>query len=158
MRKLSLSLIALASLGLALPAAALSASQTVETEKVVVAADGTETLIRTAAEAVKPGDRVVYSLNVDNDGFEPVTYLVLTMPVPSEIKFIEGSEAKTGSVVTFSVDGGDSFMPRDALTVVTINGESRVADTSDISHIRWRVAGPIAAGETDVLSFKGVLK
>lgn len=158
MRKLTLSLLTFAAFGLALPAAALTATQSVETEKVVVQADGTEMTQRTIADKVKPGDRVVYVLNVENNDAEPASNLVLTMPVPDEIRYIEGSSSKPGAVVTFSVDGGASFKDRATLEVQEMDGTVRKADASDISHIRWKVAGPLPVGSSDEIAFKGILK
>lgn len=158
MHRLIFSLFAFVSLGTALPAAALKANQTVESEKVVIAADGSESFERTAADSIKPGDRVVYSLNVENDGVEDASNIILTMPIPSEVKFIEGSELKDGALVSYSVDGGQTFLDREGLTVLMDDGTSRVAEVKDISHIRWELKSPIAAGSTDVLRFKGVLK
>lgn len=147
-----------AALGLAAPVSALTASQVVEKEIVVINADGSETTRRAPAETVVPGERIVYTLNYTNDKSEAASDLVLTMPVPDVVKFIEGSAENKMSVVTYSTDGGQSFAPRQSLMVQTDDGNWVPAGSEDLTHVRWRVAGPVQAGQTGQLAFKGVLK
>ena len=141
----------------ALPASALTATQTVEKEILIQNPDGTETRLRKPATTVAPGERVVYTLAFTNDEAEAATNLVLTMPVPAEVTYIDGSADKPGAVMTVSTDGGNSFTPRGAATVMEGGAPVR-ATAADITHIRWTVAGPVAPGESDTLAFKGVLE
>lgn len=145
-------------LGFAAPVSALTASQVVEKEIVVINEDGSETTRRAPAETVVPGERIVYTLNFMNDKSEAASDLVLTMPVPKVVKFIEGSADNKSSVVTYSADGGQSFAPRQSLSVQASDGQWAPASSEDVTHIRWLVAGPVKAGETGQLVFKGVLK
>ena len=158
MRHLYIALLGTAVLGLAAPVSALTASQVVEKEIIVINDDGSETTHREPADAVVPGERVVYTLNYENDKAETPKELVLTMPVPNEVKFIEGSADVAASEVTYSADGGQSFAPRQALTVQVADGQYVPAGADDVTHIRWRVAGPVSPGQTGQLTFKGVLK
>ena len=105
-----------------------------------------------SAELVTPGERVAYALDYVNDEDEAATDLVLTMPVPDVVSFIEGSARGEGTVITYSVDG-KTFSDRESLK----NGD-RMATSEDISHIRWNIAGPIAPGESGTLMFSGTLK
>jgi len=139
-------------------ASGLTASQTVQKEIVVKNEDGTTETKYVAAERIAPGESVLYSLNISNSGVQPATNLVMVMPVPSEVKYIDGSADKYGSSVTYSVDGGQSFSTMESLQVVNDDGRSKAASAEDITHIRWEVAGPIEAGTSDVLSFKGRIK
>lgn len=152
----SKALLCAAALMLAPAALAMTASQTVEVERVVQNPDGTETLIREPADNVTPGARVVYTVAYTNDEAEARTDLVFTMPVPGELTYVEGSADLPGTDVAVSVDGGASFGPRGAATVVE-DGTPRRAEARDITHIRWTIAGPVAPGTTDAVSFKGVL-
>lgn len=142
---------------LAAPAYALTATQTVEKETVVRAPDGTETRIRETAERASPGERLVYTVSFTNDGAEPASNLVMTQPVPEEVRFIEGSADQAGMEVRVSVDGGESFVPRGAATVVR-EGEVVRAEADDITHIRWQIPGPVAVGETGRVTYKAVLE
>lgn len=141
----------------ALPAMALTATQTVQKEIISVAADGTETVSYASAELVTPGERIVYTLNYANDKEEAATDLVLTVPIPEEVVFAEGSAAGAGTVITFSVDG-TNFARREALRVTLADKRTRPAGSEDISHVRWTIAGPVTPGETGALRYTGVLK
>ena len=158
MRHLTLVFIASASLMASMSASALTAKQSVEKEVVVQMPDGTESVSRAPAELVIPGERVVYTLSFTNDDAAPATDLVLTMPVPSEIKYMEGSATTEGASLVYSADGGKTFTTRTDLRALGTDGSVQTATAEDITHIRWTVAGPVAVGETGNLSFKGVLK
>jgi len=158
MRHLTLALIAATSLMASASASALTAQQSVEKEVVVQMPDGTEQVTREAAELVTPGERIVYSLNFTNDDAAPASDIVLTMPVPSAIKYMEGSATEAGAKVVYSADGGQTFASRTGLRKLGLDGNTRTANAEDITHIRWTVAGPVAVGERGVLSFKGILK
>lgn len=158
MRHLTFAIIAATSLLASVSASALSAKQIVEKEVVVQMPDGTESVTREPADMVVPGERIVYTLNFTNDDAAPASDLVLTMPVPIEIKYMDGSAEKPGAKTVYSADGGQSFAERSTLRKVGADGNVRTAADEDITHIRWTVSGPIAVGETGNLSFKGILK
>ena len=157
MRHLTLALIAATSLLASASASALTAKQIVEKETVVQMPDGTETITRVKAANIAPGERVVYTLSFTNDDAEPASDLVLTMPVPEEIKYMDGTATRDGASIVFSADGGQTFASRDTLKA-PMAGVMRSATAADITHIRWTVAGPIASGESGNLSYKGILK
>lgn len=137
---------------------ALTATQIVEKEIVTQNADGTTLTTRVPAASVVPGERIVYTLKYLNDSVEPASDLVMTMPVPKEVTLIDGSAERDGAVALYSVDGGESFSPRETLQVVGAAGASRLAVAEDITHIRWTVVGPVQSSESGELVFKGILK
>lgn len=153
-----LSTLAISAMAFALPASALTATQIVEKEVVIENQDGTTQTQRVPAERVIPGERIVYTLRYLNDGAEPATDLVMTMPVPKEVTFIDGSAERSGAETVYSVDGGDSFAPRESLQVRGVDGASRPAKAEDITHVKWTVAGPVQSAEAGELVFKGTLK
>jgi len=109
-----ISLMTIASLAaIPLSASALSAEQTVQKETTTIGADGSVQIVRETVEKIVPGERVVYSLNFTNDDAAPANDIVLTMPIPSEVKFIEGTADTPATTVTFSADGGESFASRE---------------------------------------------
>jgi len=140
------------------PAMALTASQTVQKEVRVTQADGTETISYQAADLVVPGERIVYTLNYNNDKAEPASNLVLTMPVPEVVNYEDGTADRDGTSVVYSADGGKTFKSRDALMVQALNNELRKASAEDITHIRWTIKGPVNPGSSGALVFKGILK
>ena len=142
----------------AVSAQALTASQVVEREVTVRNADGTQTVTREAADKVTPGDTVIYSLNYYNDEANPAENIVLIMPIPAEVKYMDGSADTDGTNTTYSVDGGKSFAGRDDLRVAQADGDKRAALAEDITHIRWIVGTTIAPETGGTLSFSGRLQ
>ena len=140
------------------PAAALEAEQRVLKEVKVQQADGTEKTSYVNADLVTPGSTVVYALVFRNDQSEPADDIVLVMPVPAEIAYIEGSATNRLARADFSADGGTTYAPRDRLSVTASDGSVRAAAASDITHVRWSVARAVMPGETGQLWFRGILK
>jgi len=138
-------------------AASMMAVQTVEKEVIVIDKDGKEKIVRKKADRVKPGEAVIYTLKFDNRDTAPAEGIVLVMPVPKDVTYVEGSVAGVPASVTFSADGGETYVARGRLTV-TQNGEARAATNSDITHIRWTLAGPVAPMTGGEVSFRGVLR
>jgi len=145
-------------LALGVSAEALTATQKVEKEITVQQADGTSVTKRVSADKVTPGEKVVYTVDFLNDSSEPASDLVLAMPVPSDIRFLEGTADREGAVVKYSVDGGASFLERNVLVLPSVDGGTRPANSDDITHIQWRIAGPVPVGARDAVTFKGRLK
>lgn len=137
-------------------ATGLQASQTVHKLVETTNADGQTVVERVEADLVAPGDTVIYSLNYNNAGEAAAENVALTMPVPEEIRYVEGSAEYAGASVTFSIDGGQSFASRGELEV-TLEGEPWTTLADDITHIRWTFAEPISPGETGAVGFRGVL-
>lgn len=138
-------------------ASALTAEQIVEREVVITNADGSETIKREQADQVVPGERIVYSLNYFNDLEETAENIVMVMPVPAELVYVEGSAENGTILATYSVDGGQTFASRQDLMVVLDDETKRAAQSEDITHVKWVVAA-VDPGETGSLSFKGILK
>lgn len=142
----------------AMSAQALNAQQTVEKETTIVSADGSVQTIRESVEKIVPGERVVYSLNYENDKSEAANNIVLTMPIPPEVKYIEGSADIPQTNVTFSADGGENFSARQSVMLIDAEGNIRAAAAEELSHVRWTVPGPIEAGNKGKLSFAATVR
>ena len=109
----SLAVLAIASTALcATTATALTASQLVQREVVTTNLDGSKTVKLETADKVTPGDKVVYSLNYFNDAAEAADNIVLVMPIPDEVTYLDGSADNNVAQTTYSVDAGQSFAPR----------------------------------------------
>lgn len=156
--KKTISAILLTSLFFGVSAQALTAKQNVEREFSVKTPDGNEVVKREIAKEVVPGERIVYSIEYYNDDQQPAEDIVLVMPVPKEIKYIEQSANADNTITRFSVDGGKTFAKRENLVKTLKDGTTRPADASDITHIRWTLTNKIAPGSKGRLEFKGVLK
>lgn len=133
------------------------AEQTVEKEVVVRDADGTDGYQRVKADKVKPGEQVIYSLKYRNDGEDAASDVVLVMPVPPEVNFVEGSVSGDNTRVTFSADGGVTYVARGRLTIAE-NGNQRAARNNEITHIKWSREDALAPQGNGVVSYRGVLQ
>lgn len=141
----------------AAPAAAeIVARQIVEQEIASVGADGREVLVRAPAEKVAPGEEVIYSLSYENRRDSPAENVVLVMPAPKEIAFVEGSATGEEASLAFSADGGETFVARGRLTVRE-DGMERPAQSVDITHVRWTISR-IEPGAVGVVSYRGVVR
>jgi len=157
-KRFSILAISAFSLAFATQATALTATQKVEKEVVTTNAAGQEVVSRIPAELVTPGETVVYTVEFVNDSAAPATDLVLAMPVPLDIRYIEGSADRDGAVVLYSTDGGEVYQSRKDLVMPAVGGGTRTARSEDITHIQWTIAGPVPVGATDNVVFKGRLK
>ncbi|MEZ5997335.1 MAG: hypothetical protein R3B98_01405 [Hyphomonas sp.] len=138
-------------------AAGLSAEQVIERLIVTESEDGSTEVELVPADTVVPGEELVYSLNFRNDGEVAAENVVLTVPVPSEVSYVENSASAGGAVVAFSADGGKSFAPRGDLKV-SIDGEQRAALAGEITHVRWTFRKKIDPGSAGSLTFHAILK
>lgn len=138
-------------------ASGLTAEQSVD--KVVTTTNETGELIRTfvTAERLTPGDELRYALTYENQADEAASNIVLVMPVPDEVEFIESSATATGAAVEYSADGGSTFADRQALTVM-VGDTARAALPEDITHIRWTFIEAVAPDATGAVTYRARLK
>jgi len=151
---------ALAMLGVfTIPAHAtgLKATQTVEVAIVTTDANGEDALTFAPATDVEPGQQVRYSLAYTNEGTEAADSVSLVMPIPSEVTYLEASVSGTRGTAMFSVDNGQTFAARDALTIGEAEN-SRVANASEITHVKWAFGAPVAPADSGEISYMAVLK
>lgn len=145
---------------LAAPAAlagSLTATQSVERRVMTESPDGKVEISWIAAEQAIPGDVMRYAMNYENGGAQKADNVVLVVPVPEAMRYVENSATSDGVTVTFSVDGGRSFASRGEL-VVNAAGRIVSAEAGDITHVRWLLPAGIAAGQTGMVAFEAVLK
>lgn len=157
MTKFTLLALAIAQLSSGSALAAMTAKQVVEKEVLTKDKKGVETLARQPADKVTPGETVVYSIRYRNDSAAPASDIVLVMPVPKEVAYVEGSVSGDDSSVAFSADGGKTYVARGRLTVVE-EGEARPARGDEITHIRWTLGAPVPPKGEGEVSYKGILK
>jgi uncharacterized repeat protein (TIGR01451 family) len=134
----------------------LSANQSVERMIVSEAADGTVKVDFAPAVTVVPGETLVYWLNYANESDQSAANVVLTVPVPDEVTYVESTAAADQANVDFSADGGKTFAPRGDLAI-SANGQSREALAAEITHVRWTFKSVIPANSEGRLGFQAVL-
>ena len=143
--------------GVAPAFADIAAEQLVEKEIITRDNDGKERTERVAAEKVAPGEEVIYALRFSNEGDAPADAVVLVMPVPAEVSYVEGSVDGQNAKITFSADRGQTYVARGRLTV-SEEGEERPAKSDEITHIKWSLTDPLPAKEQREISYRAVLK
>ena len=138
-------------------ATGLKATQKVEVATVTIDANGEDALTFAPATDVEPGQQLRYSLTYTNEGPEPADSVSLVMPIPSEVTYLEGSAEGSAGTVTFSADNGQTYAMRDALMIGEAEN-SRIANASEITHVKWAFGAPIAPADSDAISYMAVLK
>ncbi|MEM7767520.1 MAG: hypothetical protein AAF253_08535 [Pseudomonadota bacterium] len=109
------------------------------------------------ASVVAPGETVQYGLTYINEGVEPVEDMVLTMPVPDSLRYLETTAEAPGTDVSYSVDGGLTYGQRADLTI-EVDGADVAATAADITHIRWAFVEPVNTGDDGSVSFQAILR
>lgn len=157
-KRFSILVLSAVSLAFATQATALTATEKVEKEIVTTNAAGQDVTTRVPADLVTPGETIVHTVEFINDSAAPATDLVLVIPVPEEVRYIEGSADRSGANVLYSADGGETYQNRSTLEIPVVGGRTRTARSEDITHIQWTITGPVAVGAVDRITYKARLK
>lgn len=96
--------------------------------------------------AVQPGDILRYTLVSENAGDKAAKNLTLTQPIPAQTLFVLESAKANGALLTYSIDGGKTFVEKPMVTVKLANGQEaqRPAPASAYTHIRWDYSDSLA--------------
>ena len=124
----------------------------------VKAADGTTHKERVPAATVVPGTEVIYVITYHNKGKQMATDVVITNPIPKELAYRPEAGPGPAQSPEVSVDAGKSWGALAKLTVPGADGKPRPAQGSDVTHVRWKLGKPVAAGETGSVSYRAVLE
>ncbi len=140
-------------------AGGLVAEQVIELVQTTQTAEGEIKTQFVAADKVVPGDQLIYRLRYANEGKDAAEKAVLTLPVPTEVAYVDHSAnaPDPDADIVFSVDGGQNFVNRRALTV-TENGATRPARADEITHIRFTFADPITPQEKGEITFRATVE
>ena len=95
-------------------------------------------------------------MDVRNTSEEAAENVVITNPISESLTYVAGSAFGPGTIIEFSVDGGQTYAPADQLTI-TEDGETRSAHPGDFTHIRWVMQNELAAGAQGTARFAAVL-
>ena len=121
-------------------------------------ADGTAEEMFVPIGKVVPGDVVAYTIDARNVSAENADRVVITDPIPTEMKYVDGTAVAAQAELLFSVDGGFRFETPDKLTVANEDGSRRPAVASDYTHVRWVFAAPLAPAEQRSVRFLAQLE
>jgi uncharacterized repeat protein (TIGR01451 family) len=128
----------------------------VQKEEVSVNGTGETERHLVAPEAVAPGEDVIYTITFTNVSDKTAEDVVITNPIPASLTYVAGSAFGPGTVIDFSVDGGQTFGAADELTVGT-DGEERIAQVEDFTHVRWVLQDGLEVGAKGMARFRARL-
>lgn len=145
----------LSCLSLVAPVAAAAApvqfASDVFVERFAPAPGGRVARVLERADRLLPGDRVIFVVNWKASAAREFT---VTNPMPRAVSF----QASADDGTEVSVDGGRSWGQLDSLVVRGSDGRVRHAVPEDVTHLRWRVPGAIAALGTGRMTYRGVVR
>lgn len=125
-------------------------------KEVIVEKNGKKDVTRVAADTVKPGEMIFYTLFVSNDGDEKATRVVVNNPIPDGTLYVGDSVFGDGSRILFSVDDGKVFNAGKKLMIETPlkdgKKEKKLARPDQYTNIQW-VINEILPGRMRVLGF-----
>lgn len=157
-------------------AAPAPATPVVRLESGWIAADesGAEERLAAAPPLEGPPERI-YTGRFHYRGDAPARGLRIVLPIPAGMRYIGGSATGPGARLSYSIDGGRSFAPPEALLVPLAppdavapgTGETaadqaaptaatRRAGPEDYTHIRWDLPGRYAPGTRGLVSFRAI--
>ena len=105
-----------------------------------------------------PGELVVYTLDYANTGDAPAADVVITLPIPAAMTFVPASADHPDAVLTYSVDGGQTFGELEKLTITNADGLVRPARADDVNTLRWALRLPLPPGSKGQLKYSAFLK
>jgi uncharacterized repeat protein (TIGR01451 family) len=119
-----------------------------EAEKQVIAQDQQGKQSKTwqplkGQAVVQPGDVLRYTLSGENKSDRPVKNLILNQPIPKGMVYIlKSAIAANDTKVTYSIDGGRSFVENPTVKVTLPDGkvETKPAPANVYTHIRLQVS------------------
>ncbi len=132
---------------------AIELSTRVEKRVLLKLPDGRVEEKRLPADRVVPGDVVAYTIEAKNVTTRPAERVVITDPIPTHTRYVDGSAQARNAELQFSVDGGKSFGRPEKLVITEPDGTRRAARASDYTHIRWVFAQPLAPAESRSAQF-----
>lgn len=149
-------MLALVAVAAATPAAAqVSLENKVMKETQTRSADGSVRTQITPAKSLAPGATAIYVMTYRNGGRTPASNLVISNPISKDVMYAGVGPNSTAPEV--SVDGGRTFGPL-ASQRVRAGAGFRSAQASDVTNVRWIVAGPVAPGTSGSVSYRGTVK
>lgn len=142
-----------------------SADETVSVETELVAevrenvspAAGREAYRFVPAKLLTQGQIVYYTLRITNPTAVFAREVTVVQPVPANTAYIADSASGPAAVVSYSVDGGQTFGPPKALQI-EVEGVTQPAQAAQYTHIRWRLRNPLAPGATALARFCAVFR
>lgn len=95
---------------------------------------------------VQQGAVLRFQVRGKNEGDRPAEKLAVIQPVPKGTVYAIGSATQNNAEVSYSIDGGKTFMAAPMIQVTLPNGKTEMqpAPAEAYSHVRWTFRGAIA--------------
>jgi len=119
---------------------------------------GREVVKLVPADRVVPGDRVIYTLEVQNTGTAALDAPIVIHPVPEHMRYVADTAVGPAAEVSYSVDGGRSFDRAENLKMLGTDSLPRPAVAADYTHIRWQLKNGLKANSIAFVRFRAVVK
>ena len=111
-----------------------------------------------SADIAVPGDKVVYTVTFTNVGDAPAENVLITNPIPQEMRYADGSAFGPGAEIEYSIDGGQNYADPQGLLVAEASGRERLASADDYTHIRWQLTDPLPPGAQGMARFRATVR
>ena len=136
---------------------ALRVGMQVEREVARPAPSGKVEVRTEPVERASRGDVLLYTLQIVNDGPGPALDARVDDPIPSGTVLVPDSAGGEGARITFSVDGGKTFVTYPAVRPVAgpdgVVRDQPVAP-QEYTHVRWTLTDPLDPGQARTAFFK----
>lgn len=106
------------------------------------------------ADAITPGDRILFTTSFKNNGDKASDNVIITNPIPTHTRYLDSSAKGEHCIITFSVDGGRAWGDAKTLKVRLKDGKFRAATAADYTHIRWKYNRALKPSEKKSISFE----
>ena len=110
--------------------------------EVTITGEAGTTTRRIPTDTIEPGAIVFYTLHILNEGKAPASNVVVNNPIPEGGVYVSGSAGGANSIVSVSVDHGETFKPEMAGVL-----------PESITDLRWHL-NTIAGKESRQLYFQ----
>lgn len=105
-----------------------------------------------------PGDVILYVISFENIGTEVAEDIVINNPMPNNSKYRMESAVGDNTIISFSIDNGNTFGDPAQLVVKDKDGNEWKAKPESYTHIRWVYNKSLEPGGKGEVSFKTEIK
>lgn len=107
---------------------------------------------------IVPSDLIRYTVTFASKAAEPITGIVISLPLPREMTLVEPVQSTPEITATYSIDGGTHFAALDILSLTDSEGRTRPASLADVTSLKWSIASVLAPGTSGAVSCRAILK
>ena len=126
-----------------------------EVRELTDVASGRERYHYVPATVLSQGQVVYYTVRITNPASVFAKNVIVTQRIPANTTYVAGSAAAPAADVTFSLDGGETFLPPGQLTM-DVEGKRQPVPASQFTHIRWHLRNALAPGAVALARFRAV--